>query len=66
MTTDKNNFCYPGATAPGFKIAAQLRGEKGDVVFTSCSSCFQKNLQARWRRSQLGGGPLGGTPRPTA
>ena len=23
MTTDKNNFCYPGATAPGFKIAAQ-------------------------------------------
>jgi hypothetical protein len=47
MTTDKNNFCYPGATAPGFKIAAQLRGEKEDVVFTSCSSCFQKNLQAR-------------------
>jgi len=46
MTTDKNNFCYPGATAPGFKIAAQLRGEKEDVVFTSCSSCFQKNLQA--------------------
>jgi len=35
MTTDKNNFCYPGATAPGFKIAAQLRGEKEDVVFTS-------------------------------
>ena len=47
MTTDKNNFFYPGATAPGFKIAAQLRGEKEDVVFTSCSSCFQKNLQAR-------------------
>ena len=22
MTTDKNNFCYPGATAPGFKSAA--------------------------------------------
>ena len=51
MTTDKNNFCYPGATAPGFKIAAQLRGEKEDVVFTSCSSCFQKNLQAAARAS---------------
>ena len=43
-TTDKNNFCYPGATAPGFKIAAQLRGEKEDVVFTSCLCCFPKNL----------------------
>ncbi len=41
MTTDKNNSCHPGATAPGFKIAARLRGEKEDVVFTSCSSCFQ-------------------------
>jgi len=47
MTTDKNNSCYPGATAPGFKIAARLRGEKENVVFTSCSGCFQKNLQAR-------------------
>jgi len=47
MTTDKNNSCHPGATAPGFKIAARLRGEKEDVVFTSCSGCFQKNLQAR-------------------
>jgi hypothetical protein len=44
MTTDKNNSCHPGATAPGFKIAARLRGEKEDVVFTSCSGCFQKNL----------------------
>ena len=44
MTTYKNNFCYPGATAPGFKSAARLRGEKEDVVFTSCSCCFQKNL----------------------
>jgi hypothetical protein len=49
MTTDKNNPCHPGATAPGFKIAARLRGEKEDVVFTSCSGCFQKNLQARVR-----------------
>jgi hypothetical protein len=40
MTTDKNNFCYPGATAPGFKSAAQLRGEKEDVVFISCCCCF--------------------------
>ena len=23
MTTDKNNFCHPGATAPGFKGAAR-------------------------------------------
>lgn len=44
MTTDKNNFFLPGATAPDFKNAAQLRGEKEDVVFKSCSSCFQKNL----------------------
>jgi len=27
MTTDKNNFFHPGATAPGFKSAARLRGE---------------------------------------
>jgi len=47
MTTDKNNFCYPGATAPGFKSAARLRGENEDVVFTGCFCCFQKNLQAR-------------------
>ena len=47
MATDKNNSCHPGATAPGFKIAARLRGEKEDVVFTSCTGCFQKNLQAR-------------------
>ena len=44
MTTDKNNSCHLGATAPGFKIAARLRGEKEGVVFTSCSGCFQKNL----------------------
>ena len=49
MTTDKNNPFHPDATAPGFKIAARLRGEKGDVVFTSCSGCFQKNLQARMK-----------------
>ena len=52
MTTDKNNSCHPGATAPGFKIAARLRGEKEDVVFTSCSGCFQKNLQASKCRSE--------------
>jgi len=44
MTTDKNNFFHPGATAPGFKSAARLRGEKEDVVFTSCFGCFQKNF----------------------
>ena len=44
MTTDKNNFFNLGATAPGFKSAARLRGEKEDVVFTSCLCCFQKNL----------------------
>ena len=41
MTTDKNNPFHPGATAPGFKIAAQLRGEKEEVVFTCCFGCFQ-------------------------
>ncbi len=54
MTTDKNNSCHPGVSAfakavadksaPDFKIAARLRGEKEDVVFTSCSSCFLKNI----------------------
>jgi hypothetical protein len=44
MTTDKNNFYHPGATAPGFKSAARLRGDKEDVVFTSCCCCFQKSL----------------------
>ena len=52
MTTDENNFFYPGAYAcaktmadksvPGFKNAARLCGEKEEVVFTSCFSCFQK------------------------
>ena len=27
MTTDKNNFYYPGATAPGFKSAARCVGK---------------------------------------
>ena len=54
MTTDKNNFCHLGASvfakattdksAPGFKLAARLRGEEKDVVFTCCFGCFQKNL----------------------
>ena len=54
MTTDKNNSCHPGVSAfakavadksaPDFKIAARLRGETEDVVFTSCSSCFLKNI----------------------
>ena len=55
MTTDKNNSCHPGATAPGFKIAARFRGEKEDVVFTSCSGCFQNNLQASASRGALTG-----------
>ena len=44
MTTDKNNFYDPGATAPGLKDAARLRGEKKEVVFTSCTSCFLLNI----------------------
>ena len=61
MTTDKNNSCHPGATAPGFKIAARFRGEKEDVVFTSCSGCFQKNLQASDNAElYLGKPPCGG------
>ena len=55
MTTDKNNSCHPGATAPGFKIAARFRGEKEEVVFTSCSGCFQNNLQASASRRALTG-----------
>jgi len=40
VTTGKNNLGHPGATAPGFKSAARLRGEKNEVVFTSCHRCF--------------------------
>ena len=31
-------------SAPGFKDAARLRGEKKEVVFTSCTSCFLLNI----------------------
>ena len=31
---------------PTVEKAAQLRGEKEDVVFTSCFSCFQINMNA--------------------
>ena len=41
MTTDKNNFLVPAGNCPPTQTAAQLRGDKKDVVFTSCSSCFQ-------------------------
>jgi hypothetical protein len=44
MTTDKNNFCHPGATAPGFMVGGRLPAVKEEVVFTSCFGCFQKNL----------------------
>ena len=40
MTTDKNNSCHPGVTAPGFKIVARLRGEKEEVVVTSCAGYY--------------------------
>ena len=43
MTTAKDNFCHSGATAPDQENAARLRGEKENVVFTSCFSCFQQN-----------------------
>ena len=33
MTTYKNYFCHPGATAPGFKSAARLRSEKEEVHY---------------------------------
>ena len=41
INNGKNNFVEePGATAPGDKIAAQLRGDRKEVV-SSCSCCFQ-------------------------
>ena len=43
ITTDKNNFFYGGQHARRFKNAARLRGERKDVVFTSCLCCFQLN-----------------------
>ena len=43
MTTDKNNFCGPGATAPGSKSAARLRGEK-KKLFLQVVSVVSKNL----------------------
>jgi hypothetical protein len=41
-----NNFkkqllVLPRTTVRGYKDAALLRGEKENIVFTSCSSCFQ-------------------------
>ena len=44
----KNNFSSePGATAPGDKNAARLRGDEKEVVFTSCPSCFQIEKTAK-------------------
>ena len=43
MTTDKNNFCGPGAIAPGFKSAARLRGEE-KKLFLQVVSVVSKNL----------------------
>jgi len=40
-TTGKNNFGYPGATAPGFMIGGRLPAVKEEVVFTSCHRCFR-------------------------
>ncbi len=37
MTTDKNNFVFP---------PRKPRGDRGDVVFTSCSRCFPIDTQA--------------------
>ncbi len=41
LTTDKNNFFCGGQHARRFGSAARFRGEKEDVVFTSCFCCFQ-------------------------
>ena len=41
MTTDKNNFCHPGATAPGFKSAARLRGVR-EMLFLQVVSVVSK------------------------
>jgi hypothetical protein len=43
MTTGKNNFNPPRTTVRGIRSAAQLRGEKEKVVFTSCFGCFKLN-----------------------
>jgi hypothetical protein len=41
----KQLLVLPRTTVRGYENAARLRGEKEDVVFTSCSSCFQLNLE---------------------
>ena len=45
INNGKNNFLEePGATAPGDKIAAKLRGDGKEVV-SSCSCCFQSQTK---------------------
>ena len=44
MTTDKNNSCYPGATAPGFKIAARFARRERRCCFYKLFLLFPKEL----------------------
>ena len=44
MTTDKNNSCYPGATAPGFKIAARFARRERRCCFYKLFRLFPKEL----------------------
>jgi len=38
---EKQLLVIPRTTVRGYENAAWLRGEKENVVFTSCLSCFQ-------------------------
>jgi len=43
MTTDKNNFFHPGATAPGFKSAARCAARKKKLFLQVVSVVSKRN-----------------------
>jgi len=55
----KDNFNSSGATAPDLENAAKFRGENKNVVFTSCSSCFQNLIFIYIPVRSAGGGLRG-------
>ena len=49
MTTAKNNFCYPVATAPGFKSAARFAARK-KLLFLQVVSVVSKRTYRQERQ----------------
>ena len=63
MTTAKNNFCYPGATAPGFKSAARFAARK-KLLFLQVVSVVSKRTYRQERVEHVDDLELGRCPRP--